>query len=198
LGVSKTYLGLWKQIIHSLIFARQSGDSNPRSGLSVEVPAVHPPPASTGIGQRPKAAHITVHRRHDTITTTGKTDLTSQVRRRRQLVLSHATKVGKEGLLQQHRSRLTGRQHTTAGGKKVRRLLAKYHSIIRSETPTPFPTHGIDHHIDTGSHRPMFAQLRGLAPDKLKIAEAEFKKLEKAGIIRRSNSVWASPLHMVP
>jgi hypothetical protein len=31
-----------------------------------------------------------------------------------------------------------------------------------------------------------------------KIAEAEFKKLEKAGIIRRSNSAWASPLHMVP
>jgi hypothetical protein len=37
-----------------------------------------------------------------------------------------------------------------------------------------------------------------MAPDKLKIAEAEFKKLGKAGIIRRPNSAWASPMHMVP
>jgi hypothetical protein len=50
---------------------------------------------------------------------------------------------------------------------------------------------------DTGSHRPVFTRPRRLAPDKLKIAEAEFKKFEKAGIIRRSNSAWALPLHMV-
>jgi hypothetical protein len=97
-----------------------SGDSSPRSGLSDEVPAVHPPPASTGIGQRPKAAHINVRRRRDNITTNGKTDLTSQVRRpSHQLGPSLATKGGKEGLRQQHRGRLTCRQHTTAGGKKM-------------------------------------------------------------------------------
>jgi hypothetical protein len=80
----------------------------------------------------------------------------------------------------------------------VRRLLAKYPSIIRSETLTPTPTHGVEHVIDTGGNRPVFAKVRGLAPDKLRIAEAEFKKLEAAGIISRSNSAWASPLHMVP
>jgi hypothetical protein len=37
-----------------------------------------------------------------------------------------------------------------------------------------------------------------LDPDKLKIAEAEFRSLEAAGIVRRSNSPWSSPLHMVP
>jgi hypothetical protein len=37
-----------------------------------------------------------------------------------------------------------------------------------------------------------------LDPEKHRIAEAEFRKLEKAGIIRRSNSPWSSPLHMVP
>jgi hypothetical protein len=79
----------------------------------------------------------------------------------------------------------------------VRRLLAKYPSIIRSETLTPTPTHGVEHVIDTGGNRPVFAKARRLAPDKLRIAEAEFKKLEAAGIIRRSNSAWASPLHMV-
>ena len=34
--------------------------------------------------------------------------------------------------------------------------------------------------------------------DKLRIAKAEFRKLEAVDIIRRSNSPWASPLHMVP
>ena len=81
---------------------------------------------------------------------------------------------------------------------QVRKLLAKYPSIIRSESLTPTPTHGVEHTIDTGGHRPVFAKPRRLPPDKLRIAEAEFAKLEKAGIIRRSNSAWASPLHMVP
>jgi hypothetical protein len=63
----------------------------------------------------------------------------------------------------------------------VRRLLAKYPSIIRSETLTPTPTHGVEHVIDTGGHRPVFAKVRRLAPDKLCIAEAEFKILEASG-----------------
>jgi hypothetical protein len=35
-------------------------------------------------------------------------------------------------------------------------------------------------------------------PEKLQIAKAEFKRLESAGIVHRSKSPWASPLHMVP
>ncbi len=44
----------------------------------------------------------------------------------------------------------------------------------------------------------MFARLRRLDPEKHRIAEDEFLALEKAGIIRLSNSPWASPLHLVP
>jgi hypothetical protein len=36
-----------------------------------------------------------------------------------------------------------------------------------------------------------------LDPDKLRKAEAEFRELEMAGIIRRSDSPWSSLLHMV-
>ncbi len=39
---------------------------------------------------------------------------------------------------------------------------------------------------------------RRLDPDKLRTAEKEFRALEKAGIVHRSNSGWSSPLHMVP
>jgi hypothetical protein len=39
---------------------------------------------------------------------------------------------------------------------------------------------------------------RRLDPEKLRIAEKEIRNLVKAGIVRRSNSPWSSPLHMVP
>ncbi len=43
----------------------------------------------------------------------------------------------------------------------------------------------------------MFARPRRLDPEKHRLAEEEFTKLKQAGIVRRSNSPWASPLHMV-
>ena len=43
----------------------------------------------------------------------------------------------------------------------------------------------------------MFARARQLDPEKLASTKAEFSAMEKAGIIRRSNSPWSSPLHMV-
>jgi hypothetical protein len=62
----------------------------------------------------------------------------------------------------------------------------------------PAPNHGVEHHIHTGSHPPIFAKSCRLDPEKLKISKVEFKRLESAGIVRRSKSPWASPLHMVP
>jgi hypothetical protein len=62
----------------------------------------------------------------------------------------------------------------------------------------PTPSHGVKHYIHNGSHPPVFAKSCCLDPQKLQIANAEFKRLESAGIVRRSKSLWASPLHMVP
>jgi hypothetical protein len=62
----------------------------------------------------------------------------------------------------------------------------------------PTTTHGVEYHIHTGSHPPVFAKSHRLDPEKLQIAKAEFKRLESAGIIRRSTSPWEPPLHMVP
>jgi hypothetical protein len=45
---------------------------------------------------------------------------------------------------------------------------------------------------------PVFEKSRCPNPEKLQIAKVEFKRLESAGIVRRSKSSWASPLHMVP
>jgi Reverse transcriptase (RNA-dependent DNA polymerase)/RNase H-like domain found in reverse transcriptase len=46
--------------------------------------------------------------------------------------------------------------------------------------------------------QPIFAKARWLGPDKLRAAEVEFKSLEAAGIVCRSDSPWSSLLHMVP
>jgi hypothetical protein len=80
----------------------------------------------------------------------------------------------------------------------VKLLLQKHSSILRTGDVMPEPTYGVEHHIHTASHLPVFAKARHLDPQKLEIAKTEFKKLESAGIIRNSKSPWASPLHMVP
>ena len=38
---------------------------------------------------------------------------------------------------------------------------------------------------------------RHLSPDKLTVAKREFEEMEQMGIVRRSNSPWSSPLHIV-
>ena len=53
------------------------------------------------------------------------------------------------------------------------------------------------HFLVTSCDRPIRQPRRELDPVKRTAAEAEFRHLEEAGIIRRSTSPWASPLHMV-
>jgi hypothetical protein len=80
----------------------------------------------------------------------------------------------------------------------IKLLLQKHSTISRTGDVFPKPTHSVEHHIHTGSHPPVFAKSCHLDPQKLEIVKAEFKRLESAGIIRRSKSPLASPFHMVP
>ncbi|BHF62056.1 hypothetical protein SprV_0100503700 [Sparganum proliferum] len=50
----------------------------------------------------------------------------------------------------------------------------------------------------TGLCPPVFARPRRLAPARFQVAKAEFEHMLQLGIIRQSESPWASPLHMVP
>ncbi len=80
----------------------------------------------------------------------------------------------------------------------VKILLKKYPSILRTGDVKPTPTHGVEHHIHTGSHPSVFAKSRRLDLEKLEIPKAEFKRLESTDITHRSKSPRAYPLHMVP
>ena len=77
-------------------------------------------------------------------------------------------------------------------------LLKEFPDLLQSDgfTASP-PCHKVRHHILTNPVPPIFSKARRLDPAKLAAAKAEFSAMEKAGIIRRSTSPWASPLHMV-
>uniref|UniRef100_A0A5S6Q4E0 RNA-directed DNA polymerase n=2 Tax=Trichuris muris TaxID=70415 RepID=A0A5S6Q4E0_TRIMR len=75
-------------------------------------------------------------------------------------------------------------------------LLRKFPTITSSSDTLSACTHAVRHCIATvGS--PVHARPRRLPPERMEAARAEFDRLLQRGIIRPSNSVWASPLHMV-
>ena len=79
---------------------------------------------------------------------------------------------------------------------KFRKLLNEFPDLLKPTFSTVEVKHGVHHFIPT-KDGPVFAQARRLAPDRLAIAKKEFSEMEKMGIIRKSSSPWASPLHMV-
>ena len=77
-------------------------------------------------------------------------------------------------------------------------LLAEFPDItIPNFIHSPVKKHGVEHFITTRGP-PIHARVRRLPPDKLAAAKSEFDRMEAMGIVRRSSSPWASPLHMVP
>ena len=82
--------------------------------------------------------------------------------------------------------------------KCISDLLAKFPDVVSSDGFTASkPRHGVTHHLLMQPGPPVFAKARRLDPEKLASVKKEFSAMEKAGIIRRSNSPWSSPLHMV-
>ncbi|XP_023816875.1 uncharacterized protein LOC105357974 [Oryzias latipes] len=76
-------------------------------------------------------------------------------------------------------------------------LLAEFPSLTTPAFSSTVAKHGVEHFIPTKGP-PVFARARRLDAVKLSIAKEEFATMESLGIVRRSNSPWASPLHMVP
>ena len=79
---------------------------------------------------------------------------------------------------------------------QYRKVFLGYQEIIQPTFSSDTVIHGVQHYITT-SGIPVHAKARRLAPDKLTIAKTEFLEMEKMGIIRKSKSPWASPLHIV-
>nr|VZH89088.1 unnamed protein product [Spirometra erinaceieuropaei] len=78
-----------------------------------------------------------------------------------------------------------------------RQLLLSHPNIINPQFRSGQIQHDLVHHI-RASGPPVFAPPRRLAPERFQASKAEFEHMLQLGIIRPSESPWASPLHMVP
>ena len=78
----------------------------------------------------------------------------------------------------------------------VASLLDEFPAAWNPQTPGKLPEHNVEHVIEAEGQQ-LYARPRLLDLVKLALAKAEFLKLQSAGIIHRSDSPWASPLHMV-
>ncbi len=95
-------------------------------------------------------------------------------------------------------------ESSAAGGRcaniapPFQELLQKFPEVVNPDKRLPPVTkYNVEHHIRVKDGPPITAKFRRLDAEKLTAAKAEFDQLELDGIIRRSDSPWASPLHMV-
>ncbi|GFW70336.1 retrovirus-related Pol polyprotein from transposon 17.6 [Trichonephila clavipes] len=86
---------------------------------------------------------------------------------------------------------------TVSGDSVYHELLRKFSDITKPPRPDQEIKHSVVHYIETNS-RPVTAKARRLAPDRLRIAKAEFENMITLGHMRPSKSNYASSLHMVP
>ncbi len=86
---------------------------------------------------------------------------------------------------------------SAAGADSCAQLLADFPAVVNSSKQLhKKPSGDVEHHIVTRGP-PMACRFRRLDGEKLAAAKKEFLQMEKDGIVRRSNSPWSSPLHMV-
>ena len=79
----------------------------------------------------------------------------------------------------------------------VEALLDAFPEVLVSKYDSSPPLHGVEH-VVPAEGPPVFARPRPLVGEKLSVAKSEFDKMLAMGIVRRSSSPWASPLHVVP
>jgi hypothetical protein len=75
-------------------------------------------------------------------------------------------------------------------------LLQQFGEVAPPADQLPHPKHGVEHKITTAG-QPVRSNFWRLDPEHLTAARAEFDAMLAAGIVRRSNRGWSSPLHMV-
>jgi cleavage and polyadenylation specificity factor subunit 1 len=69
--------------------------------------------------------------------------------------------------------------------------------VVNAAQSLPTVKHDVVHFIRT-SAPPIASRFRRLEGAKLEAARKEFEAMEREGVIERSTSPWASPLHMAP
>ncbi|UYV79078.1 hypothetical protein LAZ67_17001042 [Cordylochernes scorpioides] len=89
-----------------------------------------------------------------------------------------------------------GNISTLNSSSKVSAILTKYSNLCRPPSDFVEAKHSVKHYISTRG-QPIHSKARRLDSQRLTLAKAEFQYMLNNGIIRPSNSPWASPLHLV-
>ncbi|UYV60514.1 hypothetical protein LAZ67_1001391, partial [Cordylochernes scorpioides] len=89
-----------------------------------------------------------------------------------------------------------GNISTLNSSSKVSAILTKYPNLCRPPSDFVEAKHSVKHYIPTIG-QPIHSKARRLDSQRLTLANAEFQYMLNNGIIRPSNSPWASPLHLV-
>jgi cleavage and polyadenylation specificity factor subunit 1 len=89
-----------------------------------------------------------------------------------------------------------GQVPATASAQQWTEILEQFPSITKPFEVHSAPAHGVEHSIETVGH-PTTAKFRRLDPVRPAAAKEEFQRMLGAGVVRRSQSCWSSPLHMV-
>ena len=95
------------------------------------------------------------------------------------------------------RAQITGLAFATDDeSSKLAKLFAEFPEVTVPNFKLDRPKHKVKHTIETKG-QPIRARARPLPPQKLAAAKAAFAEMVTAGIVRRSNGAWSSPLHVV-
>lgn len=87
---------------------------------------------------------------------------------------------------------------TISGDSEYHALLSRYSQLTKPSGVTREVKHNTVHFIRTSPGPPVFSRPRRLAPDRLKVAKEQFEEMIRDGTARRSDSPWASALHLAP
>jgi len=102
------------------------------------------------------------------------------------------TKQVVESIMQSLPTELTEEQR-----QQARRLIERNESIFSKSEYDIGRTHLVEHHIDTGSHRPIRQPLRRHPFRHLEIIDQQVDEMERHGIIEPAASPWASNVVLV-
>jgi len=75
-------------------------------------------------------------------------------------------------------------------------IIATFQDVLNPKGDLQRTSDDVAHHLQTRGP-PIASKFWRLDSEKLAAAKKEFLALERAGIVQRSTSPWASPLHMV-
>ena len=75
-------------------------------------------------------------------------------------------------------------------------ILVNFPVVVNSSKDLSPVKHSVQHHTET-TGRSATAKYYRLDPERLVVTKAEFAELERQGVVERSDSEWASPLHLV-